>query len=831
MPLAYILIAVSAVLVHAVVSRLSANKSLISIIKANHLVNILTLIGVGTAMYSEAMESWMSIVLYVYISLFALVTITYFYQYCQSLLTIRDAKRIYAYIGSGAIAGGVFGGYFTSLLVQVVGNAGLVIISAALLALSGAIMLELNKQYAEDSSQGERNISTREGTAGNISALKNNHVLNIAMIIGLGVIVSKLVDYQFNFVAISSITEEDELTSFFGFWFSTINVVGLLLQLFVVSKIIDRFGVTRSISILPMFLFIGGVAFLIFPILAIAIAMKFIEGSLKQSVYKTATEINIMPLAPALRNRAKTLVDVVIDSIATGLAGLLIYGFVNQLQWSIQFIIGLTIALVLMWIFFATRSKKSYTNQLSLMVKGDAQPMVESESLNPQSKKIYIDEIIYNSTTRGSNPKSILLDLINSDDMVIRKAAILRFAKDYRNEAYTTLIECVNDPSLQVRKAVYFSLLMIAKSPLDVDKIYEGVNDQQYTLITAALAESIENNEKQKRLYCLYKRIDESYERINLLPYDEDTLKYIGQIYRAITKSRYKKKYPLIRAAVKNSLDPQLQKEALRAIGNGHPPKLFDNLMYNDINEENRKTFYKALAQYPKLILLKISVLSSKNSRKLLNYLPALQHIDNQSHINFLFKLLDSKNLKVRRVVLKTINICKRRYPHLEYKKRNNYKRLMREIAAMRELSGAKCIILQHLDTSDDIADKKLLNRIDRGINRQLNASVLHVFIYLALITQRDDINVIYNAIKSKKQDLALDFLDGILNYRLRKQLLPTLELVTQKSFDSKSLSNIGIKVKVISKAIKYLGRFPDEKMKKALSAYIISWVTVLEKQ
>lgn len=824
MPFAYFLIAMSAVLVHAVVSRLSYNKELITIIKSNHLINILVLLGVGIAMRSNLLAGWTSIVLYVYISLFALVTITYFYQYCQSLLTIRDAKRIYAYIGSGAITGGVFGGYFTSLLVPIVGNSGLIIISAGLLITSGWIMRSLHKQYQEDSYQGERNVSVREGTTGNISALKNNHVLNIAMIIGLGVIVSKLVDYQFNSVALNSISSEDELTSFFGFWFSTINVVGLLLQLFLVSKVIDRVGVTQSIIIMPILLLVGAVAFLIFPVLALAIALKFIEGSLKQSVYKTATEINIMPLSPALRNRAKTLVDVVIDSIATGLAGILIYLIVNQLALPLEFIIALTISLVLLWIFFATRSKKSYTTQLSLMVQGDTQPMVESESLSPQSKKIYIDEIIFNSTSRGKNPKSILLDLINSDDTVIRKSAILRFAKDYRDEAYSTLISCINDPSIQVRKAVYFSLLMIAKSPLEVDNIYTGATDQQFVLITAALAEAIENNKKQKKLYKLYERIDESYNRISLLSHTSLNVKYIGQVYRSITKSRYQQKYHLVREAVKNSMDSQLQKEALRAIGNGHPPKLFDVLIYSDIDEDNRKTFYKALAQYPKRLLFKISSLSSEYPRRLLNYLPALQHVDSQPHINFLFKLLDSQNLKIRRSVLKTINICRRKYPHLEYKKRNNYKRLIREIRTMRELAATKVKIQQSKSESQVVKVKHVLAKIDRGINRQLNASVLHVFIYLAIITQRDDINVIYNAIKSQRKDLALDFLDGILNYRLRKQLLPTLEMVTQKNFDTDTINNLAIKLKPLPKAIKYLDRFPDIKMKAAVKELRSVW-------
>ncbi len=819
MPLAYVLIAISAVIVHNVVSRFSVNKSLIKTIGINHAANIVTLCAVGISLYLEVLSGWMSILLYIYISLFALVTITYFYQYCQSLLTIRDAKRIYAYIGSGAIAGGVFGGYFTSILVPLVGSAGLVIISAILLLFSGYIMYLLNYHYSQDSDEGQNNISTSSSTSANISAVRNKHVLHISLIIGLGVIVSKLVDYQFNFVAINSIKTSDELTSFLGFWFSNINMFGLLLQLFVVSKIIDRLGVSKSMSIMPILLLIVGICFIIFPLLGFAIALKCIEGSLKQSVYKTATEINIMPLAPSLRNKAKTLVDVVVDSLATGTAGILIYFIVNQLDLPLQYIMALTITVTMIWIYFIFKSKITYTHQLSLMVKGESQPMVENESLSPQSKKIYINEIILNSISRGKDPKAILLDLINSDDVLVRKSAILKLAKDYRHEARQTLMRHLDDPSIQVRKAIYYSLIMMAKSPKEVNLIYANTTDYQYTLITAALAESIENNARQKEIYQLYDRIDESYNRISFHENNEANVKYIGQIFRAITKSRYKQKYHLVRSALYHSFDPDIQKEAIRSIGYGHPPALFVDLKYDNVNEGNRKTLHKAIAQYPKRFLYKASILIFEDQKALVNYLPVFQYIDSQKHLNFLFKLLDAKNLRVRRAVLKTINILRKKFPHLNFNKRKNHIRLIREIRSMRNLSMCKSILLQEYKNSDDINYKHQLGKIDRGINRQLNASILHVFIYLAIITQRNDIGVIYNAIKSNRKDKALDYLDGILTYRIRRQLIPTLELVTQKNFEPAALEGIGLKVKNIHQIKKILSKYPDKKLKETLKA------------
>ena len=53
----------------------------------------------------------------------------------------------------------------------------------------------------------------------------------LAGIVGVSVMVAKLVDYQFGGLAAASIYNPEELTAFFGFWFSTFNLLSLLLQL------------------------------------------------------------------------------------------------------------------------------------------------------------------------------------------------------------------------------------------------------------------------------------------------------------------------------------------------------------------------------------------------------------------------------------------------------------------------------------------------------------------------------------------------------------------------------------------------------------------------
>ena len=76
---------------------------------------------------------------------------------------------------------------------------------------------------------------------------------------------AKLVDYQFSDFANRAIPDTDELASFFGFWFSSFNVVALLIQLFVTNRVLAWLGVTTSLMILPLGIAVGCLLFLTFP--------------------------------------------------------------------------------------------------------------------------------------------------------------------------------------------------------------------------------------------------------------------------------------------------------------------------------------------------------------------------------------------------------------------------------------------------------------------------------------------------------------------------------------------------------------------------------------
>ena len=142
--------------------------------------------------------------------------------------------------------------------------------------------------------------------------------------------------FQFSDFANKAIGDPDELASFFGFWFSTFNVLAFCLQLFITNRVLNRLGVASTLLVLPLAIALGSLLFLTFPELWVLIIIKGVDIGFKQSLNKAAVELSIMPIPLHIKNQAKSYIDVAVDSIATGIAGFMLIFLVRKLDLGIR---------------------------------------------------------------------------------------------------------------------------------------------------------------------------------------------------------------------------------------------------------------------------------------------------------------------------------------------------------------------------------------------------------------------------------------------------------------------------------------------------------------
>jgi AAA family ATP:ADP antiporter len=97
--------------------------------------------------------------------------------------------------------------------------------------------------------------------------------------------------------------------SFYGSFYANVNLLGLLIQTFLVSRVFKYIGVRGALFILPLVALAtyGSLAF--FPALAIVRIAKTIENSVDYSIQSTARHALFLPTSREAKYKAKQAID------------------------------------------------------------------------------------------------------------------------------------------------------------------------------------------------------------------------------------------------------------------------------------------------------------------------------------------------------------------------------------------------------------------------------------------------------------------------------------------------------------------------------------------
>lgn len=187
----------------------------------------------------------------------------------------------------------------------------------------------------------------------------------IAGIIGLGMLVSTLADYQLKAVAADAYTDKAALTAFMGNFYAGLSIASLFIQLLLSRRVMQRIGIGGALITRPAGIMIGSVLMLIEPVLAVAVLLNGFDGATQYSVDKTGRELLFLPLRQFTKEKVKLFLDVFVDRVFRGLAGLLLLGLVVGLGASVQQVAWVVAGTALVWIYLSVLARREYVNQFS----------------------------------------------------------------------------------------------------------------------------------------------------------------------------------------------------------------------------------------------------------------------------------------------------------------------------------------------------------------------------------------------------------------------------------------------------------------------------------
>lgn len=269
---------------------------------------------------------WVSGLFYLWVSLFSVIAVTQFWMVADDLFSLEEAKRCFGIVGASGIAGGIVGGAAASLLVHWLHTADLLLVAVGLLACCVGLLRLMRAAAwrepplrADRGQPGQAPSDTRPSLSYYLR--HSGYLRTLLVLVVVTKAVSTVIDYQFNGLVELAIPTQEARTAFFGMFYSALNAVSLAVQLGLTTWLLNRLGVHRILTVLPLGLAAGLVGLLIVPGLALAGVVALYDRSLSYSLNQTGKEILYVPVPSDVRYQVKPLIDAAAFRMAQGLAG------------------------------------------------------------------------------------------------------------------------------------------------------------------------------------------------------------------------------------------------------------------------------------------------------------------------------------------------------------------------------------------------------------------------------------------------------------------------------------------------------------------------------
>lgn len=822
LPNAYLLVALVAIGSSFFYNKALKKFSLLKIVTATLIVSAAIFLSLKFLLNYDYFSTELLYFYYVWVAIFALLTTSQFWVLANLVFNIREAKRLFGFIGAGAITGGIFGGYLTNLLAPIIGNDNLMVIASLILLGCVPLLQYIWKKKIKALGyfrQKQRSYATNESSFKLI--LKSKHLTYIAGIVGVSVITAKLVDFQFSDLASKAISDPDDLASFFGFWFSTFNLVSLMIQLFLTRKIVGVWGVASTLILLPVGILVTVGLFIVFPELWVVILMKSVDGSLKQSINKAASEMLVLPVPTDIKNKTKSFIDVVVDSIATGIAGCLLIFVIKGLDFGPVEVSMLILALILIWFYFIYKVRKTYFQSFrqNLINFSDKHHLSKNKKRNHVSTNATIlkvleegeeSEILYMlskiNEIKDKRLKLAVVFLLDHPLDTIKAAAIRNLYLLDKGTAVEKVEELVNQKDDEVVLAAMQYLL--THTDINDLKIFDTYlnHDNKYIASAAlfCLAKESRDNQKLAERYSLDTRLEKGIEAVNL-PSDHHRINETVELIKAIGFSGMPKYYSFIKAHFNNK-NEEVIKAAIEAAGHSAHILFVDDLLgfleTKDFREEAEEALHHYGSGVIKMLLkrLKNNLISENTKRFIPNI---LSRFNNQESVNTLFTLLRNKDIIIRLEAAKALQEIKEKNKGLKFSKKDVVRLILSEcklyhstlIAMELQKKITKNYKLE-LVSDTEMEEYSARNSLIEILEKRLDHGLQQIFTLLELEYNSKDVNIAYNGIKSEKQEVranAIEFLDTLLQPNLRHTLLPLVENTILSASNQEIDSNFNV--------------------------------------
>jgi len=722
---------------------------------------------------------WMYYLFNVWVSLFSLILVSQGWLIASQVFHAREAKRVYGILATGSVLGAAIGGSLTAALVKTTGTNNLVLVSGIFVILAYTCFHLLNRlpevdlRNARGAQPEEAGFEVSDVWA---ATVRYSHLRVIIGIICVTYLVDTLVDFQFNTMARAAL-RGDALTAFLGgFYGLTLNLVTFVLQVFLTTAVVKRFGVGGTLLVLPVGIGIGSLFMLSAPGVLAASILRLVEASTRYSFNRTGMELLYLPLPGGLKERTKAFVDVFVDRLARGL-GALVLLLLGSWSSDIRHVALVVVFFCILWIALAGHARREYVAS----VKGRlAARRLDLESVRTPVEDPGVIRLL-EETAQSDSPRQVRYALAELEQAPgYRLGPLLSRLAESRNpdilaqvfqtgarlripglEQSAGQVLTRNEPASAGAAAAYLALE--SPNPAEIlnrawragDPVMAGAAIEALEASTAefhppdpmsfVLTAAQSTNARQRQVAALAARFSTP----------------------AVTG---------ILAGLIRDPDPEVQKAAIRSAAvvrwGGLVEALLACLGHRGIRREARL----ALAAYGDLVLPRLIEIGTGSGPTTIPRNQALRVLSlsgTQSAADALLQLLDSRDINLRWLALRHLERMRKQHPNLNYASSHWSGPVHSELRWYHDLAAATHVL------EGISAPGPALLLLRRTLESRAKLTIDLLFRMLGLKYPPKDMDAALRAVRSggaEEVSNALEFLDNILEHDLKGSLLPVLD-------------------------------------------------------
>lgn len=331
------------------------------------LINVVTLFFIACLplfWFLAGADAPIGFIFFLWTGIFSLMVIAQFWGYANDIYSVEAGKRLFAVIAFGSSAGAVFGAWLAGHLISSIGVPPLLLVAAAVLGLSLVLFNWTDRLVLRDDTP--REAETAHAKIGGQGAFRmvlgDRYLLLMAMVILLlncinsagEYILSSIVTHAADAQVAAGTLAHDEVKRFIGTFFSDyfgiVNLAGMVLQLFVVSRLIKWIGVPAGLVVLPVIALGSYAIAALVPTLVAVRWAKVAENSVDYSLMNTVRHMLFLPTTREQKYKAKQVIDSFAARAGDVVSAGIVYLGTAVLTLSVTQFAWVNVALVVVWI-------------------------------------------------------------------------------------------------------------------------------------------------------------------------------------------------------------------------------------------------------------------------------------------------------------------------------------------------------------------------------------------------------------------------------------------------------------------------------------------------